>query len=312
MEWTRETEDDTQTENSDAPPLREPLRADLTSLPGIKYDPLNAPASWSSPATRSPIDCSILDTSQRKRNRQRYNDDNTLDDLVGQITHKLNGMSTGEDSKSISISAFLDVLGCSSEEAEFYLESSMWEIQTAVALWLENNPHPLTSFPKYITQPIIPKYREREVIIAGLPLDWSARVSAADGTIYFVHLPTGERQMSVPPGFADPLPDSLEATTSSNNHCEESTHEKSLIDHVFGTESEYFRVVDDNMAMETFRRWTSEPKEESVQQDAKEMMEEVEAVANLSNRPSSHGSCGSDSDSDVDNERKEEPESTVE
>lgn len=118
--------------------------------------------------------------------------------------------------------------------------------------------------------------------------------------------------MSVPPGFADPLPDSVEATASSSNHCEESTHEKSLVDHVFGTDSEYFRVVDENMAMETFRRWASEPKEESVQQDAKEMMEEVEAVVNLSNRPSPHGSCGSDSDSDIDNERKEEPESTVE
>ena len=41
-----------------------------------------------------------------------------------------------------SIKAFIDVLKCPHMEASFYLESSDWNIETAVLLWLENNPNP--------------------------------------------------------------------------------------------------------------------------------------------------------------------------
>ena len=42
-----------------------------------------------------------------------------------------------------SIQAFIDVLKCPHMEASFYLESSDWNIETAVLLWLENNPNPI-------------------------------------------------------------------------------------------------------------------------------------------------------------------------
>jgi hypothetical protein len=37
------------------------------------------------------------------------------------------------------IAAFIGVLGCSASEAEFFLESTTWDIETAVSLWLENH-----------------------------------------------------------------------------------------------------------------------------------------------------------------------------
>mmetsp|Transcript_1823 Transcript_1823/g.3157 ORF Transcript_1823/g.3157 Transcript_1823/m.3157 type:complete len:428 (+) Transcript_1823:85-1368(+) len=83
-------------------------------------------------------------TSERKkRSRRTMADDGALDDILGQITSKLTTLSTIESSGTEdSISAFIEVLKCSTEEAQFYLESSAWNVETAVMLWLENNPNP--------------------------------------------------------------------------------------------------------------------------------------------------------------------------
>lgn len=108
-------------------------------------------------------------------------------------------------------------------EANFYLESAAWSIEDAVVLWLENNP---TSYfvPKrtgLFCNPIQSSFCNsygynsyshsndkclwvgRDVLIEGLPQEWSARVNPRTGTIEFVHSVTGITQIEVPPGFAD-------------------------------------------------------------------------------------------------------------
>lgn len=98
------------------------------------------------------------------------------------------------------------MLSCTKNEAAFYLESSAWDIQTAVMLWLENNPSQSWSRTGTVAQSIFQpsrKYQERLVSIEGLDPDWSAFVDPFEGTIYFLHVPTGVRQKTVPGGFAD-------------------------------------------------------------------------------------------------------------
>lgn len=155
--------------------------------------------------------------------------------------------------------AFLEVLGCSDAEAAFYLESSAWNIQTAVELFLENNPHPATSLGRFYSP--IPalttiksantkyQWRERDVIIDGLPRDWVARVSAVDGTIYFIQTRTGHTQKNVPPGFADIAEElfhsNLKDSPVAEDRMEDDNHheneQQQQLQHVFGTDSEYFR-----------------------------------------------------------------------
>lgn len=148
-----------------------------------------------------------------------------------------------------NIGAFIDVLKCSREEATFYLESSAWNIETAILLWIENNPSPYqtynpwgfdpaaaaSSYSQYnhallntsssiFSQPTLAtatskhptQWYSREVLIQDFPQDWSARVSRSSGQIDFVHLPTGRRQYSVPPGYAD-----RHTTDISPNDCDD-------------------------------------------------------------------------------------------
>ncbi len=194
--------------------------------------------------------------SDRKRGRRAMHDENSLDDILGQcklcrrtdtivscfifyfiVTAKLNTLSTNEDEKKEECTkAFIEVLGCSNSEASFYLESSAWDLEAAVVLWLESNTvnngssssrysyndHPR---PPPMFMPSMPynsmsssynpnnsnglyggahkRYQPREVIIAGLPVDWRAEVNADNGIVQFVHIPTGVRQNNVPPGYAD-------------------------------------------------------------------------------------------------------------
>eukprot|EP01035_Chromulina_nebulosa_P029180 gene29180-38653_t len=89
----------------------------------------------------------------KKRTRRNLVEENSLDDILSQITSKLtnlcsvatdgqgNEMNAGFNPEE-SIKAFIDVLKCPHMEASFYLESSDWNIETAVLLWLENNPNP--------------------------------------------------------------------------------------------------------------------------------------------------------------------------
>uniref|UniRef100_A0A7S3GWP7 WW domain-containing protein n=1 Tax=Spumella elongata TaxID=89044 RepID=A0A7S3GWP7_9STRA len=166
--------------------------------------------------------------SDRKRSRRAMADDGALDDIMGQITSKLTTLSTNELTEENSINAFVDVLNCSRQEAEFYLESSNWNVETAVMLWLENNPTsyssanhiygastyaempfypammPVVANPNTFQRPRTqPKFRSRTVIIEDLPGEWTARVSKHTGYVYFVHTATGATQYSVPTGYAD-------------------------------------------------------------------------------------------------------------
>jgi hypothetical protein len=192
--------------------------------------------------------------SDRKRNRRTLDDDGALDDILGQskcslstirqellrnltysctilfaVTSKLTSLSTTEQhTEQDSIKAFTDVLNCSASEAQFYLESSNWNVETAVMLWLENNPtnsyasassfgypaggyayptfsvqnsnHANRSFNKPKATPL---YRCKQVCISDLTEGWTARVSRSSGQVYFIHLATGTTQFSVPPGYAD-------------------------------------------------------------------------------------------------------------
>jgi hypothetical protein len=120
--------------------------------------------------------------------------------------------STNED----KIAAFIQVLQCAHDEAQFYLESSAWDAETAVMLWLDNhNESTSYSAPSYRELNYYDnthsrsshlsgkRWRSREVVIEGLDAEWSAYVSDRTGQIYFVHKLTGYQQQSVPPGFAD-------------------------------------------------------------------------------------------------------------
>jgi hypothetical protein len=135
------------------------------------------------------------------------------------VTSKLNILTTatGEESHQIhSINAFIEVLGCQHHEAEFYLESSCWDIQTAVVLWLENNPTTRSSTiaagnqQQMVTfsSPSLPefcfkRYQEKVITIEGLDPLWIATVDPFEGHIIFCNKLTGNRQKQVPKGFAD-------------------------------------------------------------------------------------------------------------
>lgn len=144
-------------------------------------------------------------------------------------------MTTESLTEGDNINAFIDVLKCTKSEAMFYLESAAWNIETAVMLWLENNPNShsygnnygtlgynnyLSSCENNSKNMIMscdnqsrsnncfnrvgkPKFYPRKVVIQGLPDEWRAKVSKYSGLVYFIHVPTGTKQNQVPPGFAD-------------------------------------------------------------------------------------------------------------
>lgn len=132
--------------------------------------------------------------------------------------------------------AFLEVLGCAHNEAEFYLESTNWDIQTAVVLYLENNPLPTFSsiasssapattmsafqedFYSAATKAADTKFqwRDREVEIVGLDPVWEARVNPYDGTVYFRSRINGVTQKQVPAGFADVSDDLMQSSIPSS------------------------------------------------------------------------------------------------
>ncbi|RYY78503.1 hypothetical protein EON63_17725 [archaeon] len=256
MEFKKEDDSETYSESTDNPPELTHRNADvLTDLSTMSYTTSNEiqpypRETWMPPAGN--FISNPLDTVQRKRHRTEDSaDDNTLELILGQITTKLNSMSTNEDSKSMLIAAFLEVLGCSSTEGEFYLESTAWDIQTAVSVYLENNPNPMTSFVKPFYPTIPKKYVDRDIYIPDLPCDWQARVCGVDGTVYFMHIPTNTRQLQVPPGYADFPTEGMEGIAAgvgvgigggmlSSCHTIHDIH-ASAVTHVFGTDSEYLK-----------------------------------------------------------------------
>lgn len=147
-----------------------------------------------------------------------------------------------------------------------------------------NNPFHTHVSDLFNRRPMLPRYKDIEVSIAGLDsAHWSARVSAMDGTIYFIHRETGLHQTSVPPGFADADPiegkldedqdhdhdkdtmsDSKEdidagigaAMVALTGQGDLSINEgpargKRVINGVFGTDSEYLRYDTANGAQES-------------------------------------------------------------
>ena len=124
-------------------------------------------------------------------------------------------LSTSETKSNDEIvEAFISVLNCTRNEAIFFLESSLWEIEKAVHFWLESdkssqpnrrfrNTESSNDFNHIYEKNLIPKYEHRNVVISDLPQDWSAWINPQTGNIYFLHTPSGVTQYNVPPGYAD-------------------------------------------------------------------------------------------------------------
>lgn len=143
--------------------------------------------------------------------------------------------------------AFISVLNCTSEEATFFLESAMWNIESAIHFWLDSdkgyinrrynreddfNSKPSSSLDfrhsKNIKTEI--KYLEKRVTIPDLPADWTAWVRPDTGSIYFIHGPSSHEQSSVPPGYADvdaELSNNESAHLSLDSNCSNSSSSSS-------------------------------------------------------------------------------------
>ena len=155
-----------------------------------------------------------------EESRSRQTD---FEDIMSLITSKMDALSTTTEdvSKDEIIAIFMTVLECPDGEAVFYLESTNWNIETAVQLKLEaeenlyhskreraflNQPQPFRDPVFFQDGSFLQKYLAREVNIEGLPEGWRAVVSRRTGTIYFVNEALNIRQSRVPPGFADSPP----------------------------------------------------------------------------------------------------------
>lgn len=150
--------------------------------------------------------------------------DDSIDDLVGQICSRLTNLKTLD--KQQHIDAFIEVLECTTDEASFFLESSSWDIGTAVGLFLEEQQYSkrratnslmnaagimqheedtmMGTRSSYVA--MSPNYLAKEVHIESLPEGWTAAVSPRSGQIVFFNISTMCRQYAVPPGFANPIP----------------------------------------------------------------------------------------------------------
>jgi hypothetical protein len=174
-------------------------------------------------------------------NRKRRSDSMSggdLEDILSQITNKMDALNTNGDTHEDMLTAFVTVLDVDRSMAEFFCESADWNLETAVAIYLENTDRTdimreyalqteaLQQQRTKRTKSDVAKYRNRNVNIEGLPADWQAMVSRREGTIYFRHIPTNHTQFAVPDGFADALPiedgdgigmDAMESTTTSTS-----------------------------------------------------------------------------------------------
>lgn len=201
--------------------------------------------------------------SDKKRSRRAMvQDDSGLDDILNSITSKLDSLSTNPDErKEKSIKAFIEVLGCSDNDASFYLESSAWDIETALSLWFENNPgiqsqstyasYTLSSSGNaYNPVSVLPMIRpeggwmKRDVVIEGLDPEWKATVSRTTGQIYFTHIATGVSQQCVPPGFADSRNRDIAAASNSSLVTDTDTGNGTTDDAIKLTSTNTFSVFD--------------------------------------------------------------------
>lgn len=120
-------------------------------------------------------------------------------------------LSTGDSqvNRDNKISAFMSVLHCSHEEAVFFLESSVWNIETAIHLWLDagngkRHRHPTQEHSKF--QDNHKPFPRLQVFIDGLDPAWTAWTSRSNGTVYFLHNDTGITQSQMPSTSNPELP----------------------------------------------------------------------------------------------------------
>lgn len=156
------------------------------------------------------MEVSSSDSKNGKKRSLRAADED-LDDLVGQICSRLNDLKTVDRQQHLD--AFIEVLECSMQEATFFLESSDWDISTAVSLFLENQPNTKRraigneGIPERgCFMPIEPRksrFIPKQIVIDHLTDGWEASVSPHSGQIVFFHPATLTRQYCVPPGFSD-------------------------------------------------------------------------------------------------------------
>lgn len=146
------------------------------------------------------------------------------EDILSQICSRMTSLSTKDPltNRDDMIVAFVSVLRCTSDEATFFLESSVWNIEAAVHLWLDTQKSdPMWSWSglrwggkndssdgfsgaKRLRQSGAKSpFTERSVAIEGLPEGWTAWVDRSHGGIYFENQYSGHIQTAVPPGFAD-------------------------------------------------------------------------------------------------------------
>ncbi len=130
------------------------------------------------------------------------------DDILGQITSKLSTINMAERSDEV-VQAFISVLMCTVEEANFYLESAEWEIGNAISLYLDTQQFRHRGHKRLQH----PQYEPKQIIIEGLPSDWIASVHELHGSVVFTHIPSGNVQAEIPQPFYDYL-----RQTSANNH----------------------------------------------------------------------------------------------
>ena len=141
-----------------------------------------------------------------------------VDDILGQITSKMNSLTTagGEMSHDDLLTIFMEVLDVDTTQANFFLESSDFNIEVAVGLCMESMQN--YTFAKHSemmarqqhqqyakSRGVKPQqlYLPCDVEIAGLPPNWIAKVSRHSGEVYFINTETRATQKEVPPGFAD-------------------------------------------------------------------------------------------------------------
>ena len=141
-----------------------------------------------------------------------------VDDILGQITSKMNSLTTagGEMSHDDLLTIFMEVLDVDTTQADFYLESADFNIEVAVGLCMESMQN--YTFAKHSemiarqqqqlyakSRGVKPQqlYLPRDVEIAGLPPNWIAKVSRHTGEVYFINTETRATQKEVPPGYAD-------------------------------------------------------------------------------------------------------------
>lgn len=215
------------TTNGGLNPNRNHTRDGKDALAAIAMDVASKPNASSSSSSSS-------SSASKRRERSESN----IDDLLSAITNKM-GTADLKDSKQQLVDAFIEVMQCSGMEAEFYLESSMMDIATAISLCMdvkkEGERFEHTGAYRSSNNgsdnhgkrhrgdsdsSISAKYTGRQLDIGDLPDGWIAHVDKYTGQVVFLHYSSGVSQYTVPPGYDD-IPDNKVDFDKINSNDEE-------------------------------------------------------------------------------------------